>query len=473
MRSFINRDAKWILSLSMVLVLVFGTVGTVSAAEFPEGETIPAGETIDDDVFIGGEYVVVDGTINGMLFAGGTTITVNGYVTGDALLMGETILVSESAVIEGNLFIMGGDLTINGTVTGSVFGGSADMNIGPVAVVGRNFYFGGFNLITDVGSVVGKDLFMGGYQALISGSVDRDLTVGAAAIELDGIVGRNAKLDVGEVDESGRMTSSMYFNPYLNRYVDSIIDPGIRVSDQAQIGGKLTYTSSQNVNTAMDKVTSGIVVYQTPVPYEGRSNRYGYRGDVKEFDRRNFGSFLFGAAALNIARNFIKLMALGALALWLLSKPFQRLVNAAYAEPMKAIGWGFVLVAIGFLAIFIVPLVFVLVGILIGFISLASLLDFWFGLVGLTLLLAFMLFFFVVFTVSKILAAYMFGRWLLKGLFKMEEDKPWLNLLVGVFLYVMIRAIPFIGFLAGFTATLIGAGAFWLVLFQKQAVEEQ
>jgi hypothetical protein len=467
MRNFIYRNAKWILSLSLVLLLVFGTAGTVSAAEFPDGETIPADETIDDDVFIGGENVVVDGTINGMLFAGGTTITINGYVTGDALLMGETILVGESAVIDGNLFIMGGDLTINGTITGSVFGGSADMNVGPAAVVGRNFYYGGFSLTTADGSAVGKDLFMGGYQALLSGSVDRDLAIGAAAVELNGRVGRNATLDVGDIDDSGRATS-MYFNPYIGRYVNLIVEPGIRVLDDAQIDGKLTYTSSQNMNASLDEITTGMVVYQTPVPYERQSTRFEKRGDVKEFDRRNIGSFLFGAAALNIARNFIKLMALGALALWLLSKSFQRLVNAAYAEPMKAIGWGFVLVAIGFLAIFIVPLVFVMVGILVGFISLASLLSFWFGLVGLTLLLAFTLFFFAVFTVSKILASYMFGRWLMKGLFKMEEEKPWLNLLLGVFLYVMIRAIPIIGFLAGFTATLIGAGAFWLVFLQKQ-----
>jgi hypothetical protein len=36
----------------------------------------------------------------------------------------------------------------------------------------------------------------------------------------------------------------------------------------------------------------------------------------------------------------------------------------------------------------------------------------------------------------------------------------------------MIRAIPIIGFLAGFTATLIGTGAFWLVFFQKQGKTE-
>ena len=468
MRNFFKNTAKWILPLSLVIVLVFGTVGTVSAAEFPNGETIPAGETIEDDVFIGGENVVVDGTVNGMLFAGGTSITINGTINGDALLMGEMVVVSDSAVINGNLFIAGGDLTMNGKVTGSVFSGSAELNVGSMAEVSRNFYYGGFSLKTGDGSKFGRDLFAAGFQTLLSGDIERDLSVAAAAIELDGNIGRNALLDVGNIDESGEASSYFYFNPSISRYVDQVVEPGIRVSDAANVGGVLTYTSSLNINTELETVTSGQVVYQTPVPYESRDPRLTNRGEVKDFSRRDVGSFLAGAAALKAARNFIKLMVLGALALWLLSKPFRRLVEAAYAEPLKAIGWGFVLVAIGFLALLIVPLVFVLVGVLVGFLSLGSLLSFWFGTLGLVLLLAFTLFFFMVFTASKILAAYMFGRWLMKGLFKVEEEKPWIYLLLGVFLYVLIRAIPVVGFLAGLTATLIGAGAFWLAFLQKQ-----
>ena len=469
MRNFFKNTAKWMLPLSLVIVLVFGTVGSVSAAEFPNGETIPAGETIDDDVFISGENVVVDGTVNGMLFAGGTAITINGAINGDALLMGETVVVSESAVINGNLFIAGGNLTVNGTVTGSVFGGSAELKMGSSAEVARNIYYGGFSLKTDDGSKIGRDLFAAGFQTLLSGDIDRDLSVAAAAIEMEGNVGRNALLDVGNIEDSGEASSYLYFNPSISRYVDRVVEPGIRVSDTAKVGGKLTYTSSLNVNTELESVTSGQVVYQTPVPNESPDSRFTYRGEVKDFSKRDFGSFLAGAAALKVARNFIKLMVLGALALWLLAKPFRRLVDAAYAEPLKAIGWGFVLVAIGFLALLIVPLVFVLVGVLLGFLSLGSLLPFWFGTLGLVLMLAFTLFFFMVFTVSKILAAYMFGRWLMKGLFKVQEEKPWIYLLLGVFLYVLIRAIPVVGFLAGLTATLIGAGAFWLAYFQKQS----
>ncbi|HUV16179.1 MAG TPA: polymer-forming cytoskeletal protein [Pelolinea sp.] len=468
MRNFVKKNSKWMLALSLVLVMTLGAVGSVNAAEFPKGERIPAGETVNDDVFISGENVVVDGTVNGMLFASGTTITVNGTVTGDALLMGETIVVSESAVIDGNLFIAGGKLTVNGKVTGSLFGGSAAMELGPNADVSWNFYYGGYSLDMRKGSSVGKDLYAGGFQAVISGNIERDLSIGAAAIVLNGAVGRNATLDVGEVEDTGDAASFMYFNPYLSRYVDTTIEPGIRVADSASVGGKMTYTSSQNVNVALDAVTSGMVVYQTPVPYEQDTPKVKYEGEVREFDRGFPAGFFFGAAALRVVRNFLKLMALGALALWLLSKPFKKLVDAAYKEPLKAIGWGFVLVAIGFLSIFIVPLVFVLVGVLIGFLSLGSLLYFWFGIVGSVLALAFMLFFFAVITISKLLAAYMFGKWLMTGLFKQQEEKPWLNLLLGVFLYVVIRAIPVIGFLAALTAILIGSGAFWLAFVQKK-----
>ena len=468
MQSLVKKNSKWLIALSMVLILVLGAVGTVSAAEFPKGETIPAGETIEDDVFISGENVVIDGSVNGMLFATGAKITLNGTVMGDVLLVGETIVVSDTAVIDGNLFIAGADLTVNGQVTGSVFGGSSALELGASALVGRNMYYGGFSLKTEEGSKVSKDLFAAGYQALLSGAIDRDLSFAGAAVEMNSQIGRNATLDIGNVEEASQSSSWIAVNPYISRYVDTVIQPGIRVSDSASIGGKLSYTSSVDVTEKLDTVTTGAIVYQTPVPYEDQQKKFDNKGNVKDFDRRSMPGALFGAAALGVVRNFIKLFALGALALWLLAKPFKKLADAAYAEPLKAIGWGFVLIAIGCLAVFIVPLVFVMVGILLGFLSLGSLLYFWFGIVGTVLLLVFMVFFFAVFTLSKILAAYLFGKWLMKGLFKQETEKPWLSLLLGVFLYVLIRAIPVVGWLAALTAALFGMGAFWLAYLQKK-----
>ncbi len=462
-----NSKTKMFAAISLVFVMLLASVGTASAAEFPNGETIPAGQTIDDDVFIGGENVVIDGTVNGILLASGQTVTVNGKINGDAILMGERVIVSESAVIEGNLFVGAADIVVNGTVTGTVFGGSAAMVLGSQAEVSRNMFYGGFSLSTEDGSAIGQDLYAGNYQSKLDGDIARDLGVGAAAVELSGSIGRNATITVDEISEQDDPTQWMQFNPYMSNYVSEVVKPGIRVADDAAIGGKLTYTSSVNMDADLAAITSGTVIYQTPVPPSNDSGFRYSKDDVRPFDK-DFGGMFVRASIMNSARTFLKLMAVGALILWLLRKPFMKVVEAAYAQPLQAMGWGFIIVAVAFLAVLIVPLVFVMTGVVVGFISLGSLLYVWFGLVGTTLMLASMLFFFAVFTLSKIIAAYMFGKWIMKAVFKEQNDKVWLNLLIGVFLYTLIHAIPVVGWLAALAATLIGTGAFWLALPSKK-----
>jgi len=461
-----NSKAKWLLTVSLVFMLVLSAVGTVNAAEFPKGETILANETIDDDVFISGENVVIDGIVNGIVFAGGETVTLNGTVNGDAFLFGETIIVSNSAVINGNLVVIGTNNSMNGSVSGSFFSGSMAMVFEKDAAVGRNFYFGGFSLTAEEGSVVGKDLLSGAYQNILSGEIVRDLKVGAEAVELNGSIGGNAVIEVG--DSSARdiedSMAGMQFNPYLNQYVPVIVEPGLRVSDSASVAGKLTYTSLINQTSALEKIASGTVIYKTPVPEDADNAHLNYSASEVQPFSRNSRSFVWRTAAMSAARNFIKLMALGALALWLLGKPFTKVVDAAYKEPLKAMGWGFVVIAVGFLSTLILPLVFIMVGVIISFVSLGSLSYVWFGLVGLAYLLISALFIFTVFTLSKLITAYMFGKWIMKAVFKETEEKAWLNLLIGVFLFIIIRAIPFIGWIAALAAIMIGTGAFWLAV---------
>jgi hypothetical protein len=462
-----NLKAKWLLIVSLVFILVLSAVGTVSAAEFPKGETIPEDKTIDDDVFISGNNVVIDGTINGILFAGGETVTLNGVVNGDAVLVGETIIVSDSAVVDGNLAIAGADITMEGSVSGSVLGASAAMQLGEKADVGRNFYYGGFSLTTKAGSIVGKDLLSGNYQSLLSGAIARDLKIGAGAVELNGTVGRNAVLEVGDAQDPEESMAWMQFNPYLSQYVPVVVEPGIRVADSASIAGTMSYISTADQTKALQGITSGKVTYRTPVPMESTA-RFDYSADkVQPFDE-GYPNVVWRMGVMNVARNLIKLMALGALTLWLLNKPFKKITDAAYKEPLKAMGWGFVVIAVGFLSSLVLPLVFIMVGVIIGFVSLGSLLYVWFGIIGVAYLLASMLFFFAIFTLSKVIAAYMFGKWIMQAVFKEKKEKVWLNLLIGVFLYVIIRAIPVVGWLAALAATLIGTGAFWLAIANKK-----
>ncbi len=82
MKKRIILKKYWVPFISLLFILFLLVVGSVNAAEFPKGESIPADVTINDDVFITGQNIVIDGTINGNLFASGETVILNGKVSG-------------------------------------------------------------------------------------------------------------------------------------------------------------------------------------------------------------------------------------------------------------------------------------------------------------------------------------------------------------------------------------------------------
>ncbi len=455
---------SWLIVVALVSVLMLTVVGTVHAAEFPPDGIIPAGKIIDDDVFLYAKNVVMDGTVNGLLVAAGQTITINGVVNGDALLMGQTVTVSSDAVIAGNLFTTGATIIIDGKVNGSVFGGSAAAEFKEKAAVGRNLYYGGYSLTTKTGSVVGMDLFTGAYQAILSGSVARDAKIGAGAIELNGSVGRNAVFDVGH-DQTTRDPEQWFSYAPGKQYFPPAIPAGIRIASSARINGDLTFTSDTDQSSTFKPSASGTIIYQTPVPLEVS------KGPQVPAARGN--APFIGFSLFSAAQRFITLLILGALAIWLLFKPFSKVINAGVQKPLHTAGWGFIVIAVAFLAMLIIPLVFVLMAILLGFLSLGGLLFAWLGVVGSAILLITLTSLFVIFTASKVIAFYMAGKWLTGHLFPKSADNAWVILIVGVSLYVLLTMIPVIGWLAGLAATLVGTGALWLAVRSNRKVSRK
>jgi hypothetical protein len=65
---------------------------------------------------------------------------------------------------------------------------------------------------------------------------------------------------------------------------------------------------------------------------------------------------------------------------------------------------------------------------------------------------------------SKLIVSFFAGKWILEKLAPTAaESKIW-PLLLGVVIYVILRAIPIFGWLIGFMVTLIGLGAVYLVV---------
>ncbi len=441
---------------SMVFVLVFGITQPVAAFEINNTGRLSRNDVIDDDLFIGGDKVVVDGTVNGLLFAAGNEVIINGTVNGDVFAGAQMITIGEGATINGNLFTGAQTVDVSGKITGSVFTGVMSLVLNENTVIGRNLYFGGYSLEAKQGSVISRDLAAGGYQVILSGDVSRDVKAGVAAFKLDGSIGRNADI---QVEKPGTAQGSPYTGPWSPQTGNiKMIDPGLDIGEGASIGGNLVYTSPVDQTSGMQSTPQGTVVFQTPVPSESTTRQ----------PTRNirFDSVIMKTLS-NMARNFITLMALGALALWLIPLAVKGVSEKFTNKTLPSLGYGFLTYLVGLFGSFFAFLVVVFAAIILGLISFGGLggVVFWAG--SSTLLVAFTVFMTMVLWGTKIIAAFVVGRFILERVFKQDNANLFLSLLIGVVIYVPLRAVPVLGWLVDVFVTIVGLGAMWIYFRER------
>ncbi|NMB90099.1 MAG: NnrS family protein, partial [Chloroflexi bacterium] len=232
------------------------------------------------------------------------------------------------------------------------------------------------------------------------------------------------------------------------------VEPGLRIHENAEIGGQLTYTSPVEQSNAIQSQPSGGVVYQTPVPSPDQNP-----------PAPSGGSGLVAASLRHIfdaLRNLVTLLLLGALVLWLVPDALQRSVAQVRSRPAPAAGYGLAALLIGYGAAFLAVFVILLVGILFSLISLGGLSSAIFGVGFSGLSLAVTVFTLLVSYGSKIVVAFLVGDWIMGQLAPQSTARKPLALVVGVVLYVILRAIPILGWLIGLVVTLFGLGALWL-----------
>jgi len=415
--------------LFLVLTIGFGFAATVKAVEYDEDGIIEEGEIIDDDLFIGADTVEINGTVNGDVLAGGNIVIVNGTINGSLASGAQTILV-------------------NGKVTGSIYAGSMTITLGPKSEVGRNVFYGGLNLSAEEGSVIHRDLLVGAYQALLSGEIGRDVQAGVGALEINGSVGNNVRAEVGNT--SDELPPQIYPSP---PGIDTLVPSGIRISDEAEIGGSLYYKSSENQSRAIAITPPGGIEFDYDPQVAPRTDS----PDPDEIRSR-----LVGAWLLKQVRIFITLMLLGGLVVWQLPGLLKKVGGKVEKESMPSLGWGLVSFMVVYLGAFLVGGLILAGAIFFGVVTLGELsrviLTVGFSSLGL-ILAGFGL---LVSYGSKLVVSYLVGKLLIKWLAPKYADQPIWPMAVGVFLYTLLRAIPFIGLVIGITVTLIGIGAMWL-----------
>ena len=433
--------------LGLVLVGTLGIPQVVRAVEFDDDGIITADEVIDDDVFVSSETVVVDGTINGNLIVSGSDVTINGDVNGDVFLAG--MVTAVNGRVNGNLAFIGQSLSLGGGVRGSLFCIGSSVTLEPSAVVGRNVFFNGFGLEMEPGSTVGRDVLASGYQALLTGRVERDVLAEVGALEIEGFVGRDVKAIVPEPGgESPR-------GPWWPG-MPPMIDAGLRVAEEAHIAGTLTYVSPVEQADAIEAVPGGGVVYEPPDEPEVRVG-FAHRA---------------GQWFLARVRDFVTLLVLGGLAVWRYQALLDRLTDQARSQPLPALGWGFAIMIGGHVAVVVLAVLVLVLGILMSVVTLGGLALTVFGVGFSGLALVFALFSLSVAYGSKLIVAYLVGKLILQRLAFAHADKAIWSLVLGIVLYVLVRSIPGLGWLIGAVMTLAGLGAMWLLFRQQRRAPE-
>lgn len=434
--------------VAVLLALLIGSTHPVYASEIIEDGKIESGETINDDVFLSGDHVVMDGTVNGLLFAAGETVTIHGTVNGDVLAFGNSVTLAPGAKVEGNIFLGARTASIEGEVLGSLFGGSASLLLGEGAAIGRNLYYGGYNIEAAAGSSIAQDAFIGGYQALLHGEAGRDVFIGAGALELTGSVGRNLTAEVG--------SATNVYRPFFFDQEDlpDAVEPGLRISENATIGGKLVYTSEVDQQETIQAEPAGGMVYQTPVPEENEN-----AATPSDSIRVRYPALGW---MISFIRDLVTLLAFGALALWLIPSALQYTANQARIQPGQSAGYGLLAIFSGYFSGLVALVVILLLGILLGLLSLGGLIAPVYGIGFSALAFILAIFSFLISTGSKLVVAYLVGLLLIERAAPQVQNRPLWAMISGIAIYVLISFIPLVGFLIAIAATLIGMGAMWL-----------
>ncbi|MFQ5410129.1 MAG: polymer-forming cytoskeletal protein [Anaerolineales bacterium] len=396
-------------AIALVLLLSLVLAVPALAADIREGDTIviAAGEVIDDDLFAAGNRVEVNGTVKGDLFAVGQTVIINGRV-------------------EGSLFIAGQTLAVDGPVEGSLYAGGYSLEIGSETDIARNLYFGGFSLATEAGSAIGRSLYGGSYQFLLDGEVADDVSVSGAALELNGKVGGDLTGEVSQPDESGAPPTFVFPGAV------PAVEPGLRIGDEAEIGGE------QNVRLV------------APSP----SDRH----------QPSVTNMILRAIGRRVGE-FVALMIVGGLLLWLWPDMVNRIGDTLRAQLLPSAGHGLVVFVAFWLLVVLAGLVVILAALVSELLTFGQLGGRVAMLGGGTIYLSVAGFLFVVALVTKMIVAFVTGRLVLERLAPQTMEGRWgvaVTLVAGVVIYELIRAVPLLGFIVAVLVTLAGLGAIYL-----------
>lgn len=390
--------ANIFLAVLLALSASLAVFSTAHAQGIVYGDRIPVGTTVSNDVILYGETVVIDGTVEGDVLAIATTVEVNGTISGALVTAGQSVRVT-------------------GSVGGSIYAASLLLGLGPQASIGRGVYFLGGELDTAQGS-----------------TIQRDISAVALGARLDGDLGRNMNAIIGPVELFKLAVQGINGLLGTNRIqLPPLLEPTSAAPSPAPVGAIVAGLHSMGPSAAALGLPEGAVV-----------------------DTERLVAWL-----IRLGLDFVTFAVVGLLTVLLAPSMLSRGAYRIRTSPLAALGWGVAVFASGIVVLILGLAVVVAVSLLFWALALGALGTLTFAVGLFAILLAAAFYVLLVLFCSKLVSGFFVGRWLLGMVSpRLAEIKIW-PMLLGVLLYLLLAAIPYLGWLVAVAATFVGLGAIW------------
>lgn len=364
-----------------------------------------------------GNSVAPDETVENDIILNGDNVDLDGEVNGDVLALGRHVTID--GVITGSLVAIAETITINGEVQGSIYALAVNLVLTPTANVGHNVHFVGVSIVMEQGAVIGRDLAVVSLGARIRGTIGRDSRLIVGAVEI-------VRLILDQINRSATGKSIEEVGLFREPARASAMVPT----------GALFRLLSQEEETDVETDAETPPILQT---------------------------------LWDSLRGFAGYMIIGLLLIWLMPARLDGWAEHLRMRPLLAFGIGVVIFIVGFVGFIL--LMVLGVGLSIAFFSL-TLQNLGFIMLALSIAgLGLALTFFMIFVtfISKVVVAYLVGRLILgRFLQRALRFRIW-PLLLGVTLYVLICAIPVVGWVVSLIITFLGLGGVWLAFSDREA----
>ena len=421
--------------LIIILILILGITGTVSARDIINGEecAIPANTVIAGDLFVLCNNLNVEGQIEGSIIG-----------------LSRTAIIHPTAKINGSIYLIAGELTVEGTIGKDVHFG------GLILTIGENTEFeheygsvitANLTNTIEAGTVVPGNITEAGYQLIINGDVNNQINFWGSALHINGTVGDNVNATVGNSESTG--ASSQIETLLLPFFKLELIDPGLTLTRRGNINGDLEYRGP----------TEGVIMGRV----EGASIYYAPETAVVDVNDFSQSARQFRRYFESVVREFITLIVVAAFLLLLVPKYIERPLRDLQVRPISVFGVGLLSFILSFPIVLIIASVSLVFMILLTRLALGNVAFFAGIVLGLANIGIASVFYFTAIYIGRVVFGLAIGKVIVRVLrikpFESNLRNTILSTVIGVWILSMGVTVPIVGIVVNAIAMFMGLGA--------------